>query len=150
MSTARTYAELKPIYDEIIDKYFYSMNVSTDEVKVAIERFYEYEEKIVTIENETRLFIREAETISLAEKRGIEAVYDVLKKCVVYYANVDATYSNSAASAISAYEAAVENYNNTVSKMNSEIDSVFEITAALRTNAVPVAILAVVNSLINN
>lgn len=150
MSTALTYAELKPIYDEIIDKYFYSMNVDTDEVKAAIEIFYGYEEKLTAIENDTALFIDAAATISLAEMRGIESVYEVLVKCVVYYENVDATYSAAAAEALATYEAAVANYNATARGINAEINTTLGIVAALRANSVPVAILAVVNSMINN
>ncbi len=150
MSAARTYAELKPIYDEIIEKYFYSMNVDSDEVKAAIEKFYEYEERLVAIENDTVLFINAAETISFAEKGGIEFVYEVLVKCVVYYENADATYSAAAAEALETYETAVENYNATASGINAEIETAFGIVAALRTKSVPVAILTVINSLIKN
>ena len=126
------------------------MNVDTDEVKAAIEIFYGYEEKLTAIENDTALFIDAAATISLAEMRGIESVYEVLVKCVVYYENVDATYSAAAAEALAAYEAAVANYNATATGINAEINTTLGIVAALRANSVPVAILAVVNSMINN
>ena len=142
MKALSTYAELKPLYDVALS-YYYGMNVGSEEANAAIASFNYYEDKLESIEVNSKLF--ENAAVNLKFATGAAAIYEVLAECVQYYEYTDATYSSKVATAMQTYEAKVAEYNSQVETINAEIELATQIVASLRADQVPVAILAIVN-----
>ena len=63
-----TYEELKPLYDEAIKKYYYSMNVDSAEAQAAVETFGEYQQMILEWESNSEMFIKEVAKLTSARR----------------------------------------------------------------------------------
>ena len=127
------------------------MNVDSEEAQNAIEKFAEYEDKITLIAESSRLFSDKAFFISIVQSsKDQDAIYNAIMDAMLYYQYADETYSASMKDSVNTYLAALEAYNASANKINSEIDVVSGVVCSVRTNKIAAVILAVINQFVNN
>ena len=146
MRMVSTYAELKPLYDKALS-YYYSMNVGTEEADAAVLLFDEYEKALAAIEINSVLFIETAKTLDIVSILGVSAEFSILSELSGYYEYVDVTFSDELADVMFKYESMVKTYNDAVNSANKAAETASNVSSALRSNQVSVAILAAVNQL---
>ena len=149
MKLLTTYAELKPLYDEALS-YYYAMNAITDEAKAAVAVFDEFDKKLIAIQTNSELFIKVSADLDFVSYLDADAEYLLLSECAAYYEYVDVTYSEGIAARMQLYEGLAAAYNTEVDTANEALDTSLLLLESLRSKAVPVAILAVVNQLYKN
>jgi hypothetical protein len=149
MKLLTTYAELKPLYDEALS-YYYAMNAITDEAKAAVAVFDEFDKKLIAIQTNSELFIKVSADLDFVSYLDADAEYLLLSECAAYYEYVDVTYSDSIVARVQLYESLAAAYNTEVDTANEALDTSLLLLESLRSKAVPVAILAVVNQLYKN
>lgn len=146
MSAYRTYAELKPLYDEAIANYYYSMNVDSEEVKAAIAEFEVYEAMITDWEYNAAMFLGYVETLESARRTSHK--YRALVNCASYVDALDEGVEG-VSEALEIYEEKLAEYNEFIGGINGEIVETMDVSSAIRINSVTAAILAVVQNLIS-
>ena len=146
MSAYRTYAELKPLYDEAIANYYYSMNVDSEEVKAAIAEFAEYEAMINDWEYNAAMFLGYVETLESARRTSHK--YRALVNCAAYVDSLDEGVEG-VSKALKTYNEKLAEYNEYIDGINGEIVETMDVSSAIRTNSITAVILAVVQNLIS-
>ena len=141
-----TYSELKPLYDEAISKYYYNMNVDSDEVKAAVAIFAEYEAMIVAWEENSALFLGYAKTLNSANRMAQK--FRALVRCSNYVDGVDEGVEGVAA-ALELYARKLAEYNASIEPTIKEAADASNVVSALRTNRLSATVLAIANSIIN-
>ena len=144
MGTYVTYSELKPLYDEAITKYYYSMNINSDEVKAAVEKFAEYEMMIENWEYNGAMLISYVENLNSARRRS--QTFRALTNCKAYIDLVDAGVAG-VGDAIADYNEALANYQAGINPVNSEITQSTDIVCSLRSVSIASTVLAVVKTI---
>lgn len=147
MKAYSSYKDLKPLYDEAIQNYYYSMNVDSEEAKTALAEFAVYEEMIFEWELNGKLFVDYAKNLSSAKRTAQK--YRALVNCAKYVDKVDAGYEG-VADALKVYEKVLNDYNEQTGAVNNEISQAVDAVCAVRTNSVAVAILAIIKSIFSN
>lgn len=147
MSSALTYAEVKPLYDEAL-VYYYGMNVDSAEAVEAIELFNAYEITLGVIEQASGLFEAAARNLRFAKTN--DQIYLVLVQCMMYADYIDLTYSEDVAEAAESYEEALESYNARAAAINAEIYAVSDVASAVRSDEIPSVVLAIVSGIYKN
>jgi DNA-directed RNA polymerase subunit RPC12/RpoP len=140
-----TYSELKPLYDEAINKYYYNMNIDSDEVKAASEKFAEYEALLEEWEYNGAVFMGYVENLNSARRRS--QTFRALTNCKAYIDLVDVGVKGVAA-AVADYNEALAEYQEWITPVNSEISQSTDVVCSLRSNSVASTILAVVKAII--
>ena len=140
-----TYSELKPLYDEAINKYYYNMNINSDEVKAASEKFNEYEAMLKEWEYNGAMLISYVENLNSARRRS--QTFRALTNCKAYIDLVDVGVKGVAA-AVADYNEALAEYQEWITPVNSEISQSTDVVCSLRSNSVASTILAVVKAII--
>jgi len=146
MSSYVTYNELKPLYDEAIEKYYYNMNVDAPETQAAIAQFEIYEAKLQKIEEDSAMFIGYTKTLSTSTRKA--QVYRALVNCGMYVDGLDEGVEG-VSSAISAYEKKLAAYNEEIATVNGDVSNTVDIVCSVRSNSIAATVLAVVKSLFN-
>lgn len=149
MQTVTTYRDLKPLYETALS-YYYAMNAITDEAKAAVALFDEYDKALISIETNSKLFMAASADIDFAEILGVDLEFQLLSECSLYYDYIDATYSDALASRMAKYETLVAAYNGAVDSVNDSVETSMCITAALRADSIPSAVLAVITEIYKN
>ena len=149
MSAFTDYADLKPLYDEALS-YYYAMNADTEAAKAAVALFDEYDKALLSIETNSELFLASSYDLDLLEYVGVDSEFTILSKCSFYYDYIDVTYSQALATRAALYEELAASYNLVADGANASIDTSIEIVSAVRSNQIPVSILAVTNQLYKN
>jgi hypothetical protein len=141
-----TYAELKPLYDEAIEKYYYSMNVDSEEAKSAIEIFEKYEKMIKDWEENSAMLLvyaKDLKSTRMAQK------FRALVRCANYVGGADEAVSAEVAAAIKLYAKAYSEYMEMIEPTINETADAANIVSAVRTNRISANVLAVANAIIN-
>lgn len=144
MNSYTTYTELKPLYDEAIEKYYYNMNIDSPDAQVAIAQFEAHEAKIKKIEEDSAMFIGYAKTLSTATRKS--HVYRAIVNCGMHVDGVDKSIAGVTA-ALSTYEKKLAAYNEQISAINEDVSSTVDIALSVRCNSIAATVLAVVKSL---
>ncbi len=147
MSSYVKYKDLKPLYDEAIEKYYYNMNVDAPETQAAIAQFEIYEEKLNKIEENSAMFIGYAKTLATATRKA--QVYRALVNCGMYVDGVDDTVEG-VSSALNTYETKLAAYNEEITKVNGDVSNAVDVVCSVRSNSIAATVLAVVKKLFNN
>ena len=141
-----TYSELKPLYDEVIAKYYYNMNVDSEEVQAAIEIFLEYEKKIKAWEENSAMLLvyaKDLKSTRMAQK------FRALVRCSNFVGGADEGVSAEVAAAIKLYATAYSDYMKMIEPTIQESADATNIVNALRTNRISANVLAMANTVIN-
>ena len=149
MKLLTTYAELKPLYEQALE-YYYAMNAITDEAKAAVAIFDKFDKALMSIEENSELFLKASQNIDYISILGGESRFALLNDCAPYYEYLDATYSDTIAERMLKYQELVDEYNGSVNEANEAVETSETVLAALRSNDIPVAVLAVINELYKN
>jgi hypothetical protein len=144
MKAYSSYKDLKPLYDEAIQNYYYSMNVDSDEAKAALATFASYEEMIFAWELNGKLFVDNAKALSSARRTAQK--YRALVNCAKYVDKIDAGVEG-VADALKTYEKVLGDYNEQIGAVNGEIEQAVDAACAVRTNSVAAAVLAIIKSI---
>lgn len=144
MTAYVTYKELKPLYDEAIQKYYYNMNVDAPETQTAIALFETYEAKLKKIEEDSAMFVGYAKTLATASKKA--QVYRALVNCGMYVDGVDESVEG-VSSALSTYEKKLAAYNEQIAAVNGDVSNAIDVACSVRSNSIAATVLAVVKSL---
>lgn len=147
MSSYTGYAELKPLYDEAIEKYYYNMNVDSPEAQAAIAQFEKYEAKLNAIEENSALFVGFAKTLATSTRKA--QVYRALVNCGTYVDGVDEGVEG-VTDAIKTYENKLAAYNEEIAAVNGDVSNVIDVVCSVRSNSIAATVLAVVKSLFGN
>ena len=151
LTSVVTYTEKAEILD-LASLYYYSMNVDSEEAQEAIEIYNTIYDEVLGESLVARDFMINALTIALLGEADEEELEDINVKETLYSLLIEGSYIRSDVNAeipgvpesIEIFDAAIENYNQTVQKVNSDIAEVNGITCAVRTNSVLYAALAVI------
>ncbi len=141
-----SYADIKPLYDIAIEKYYYSMNSDSEAVRAAIEKFNAYEAQIEEWETNGALFVGYANTLKSAKRQA--HVFRALVNCADYVDKID-TGVSGVAKALEIYNQKLAEYNETVEPVNSEISEVADVVCSVRTGSIATTVLAVIKSIFN-
>ena len=144
MKAYSSYKDLKPLYDEAIQNYYYSMNVDSDEAKAALATFASYEEMIFDWELNGKLFVDNAKALSSARRTAQK--YRALVNCAKYVDKIDAGVEG-VADALKTYEKVLGDYNEQIGAVNGEIEQAVDAACAVRTNSVAAVVLAIIKSI---
>lgn len=142
-----TYEELKPLYDEAIKKYYYSMNVDSAEAQAAVETFEEYQQMILEWESNSEMFIKEVAKLTSARRTAEK--FRILVNCANYAQKADDGFAGVSA-AFEKYNAALEAYNADIEDSCIEVQETVDVVGAFTSNSVSSAIIAVIRKMINN
>lgn len=142
-----TYSELKPLYEEAIAKYYYSMNVDSKEAQEAVAIFVEYEKKIQAWEENSAMLIAYAKDL---KANRYAQKYRALVRCSNYISGADEGVSAEAAAAIKLYATTLAEYMNKIEPAVNESNAAMNVVSALRTNRISANVLAMANTIINN
>lgn len=142
-----TYSELKPLYDEAIANYYYSMNVDSKEAQAAIAIFLEYEKMIQDWEENSAMLLVYAKDLKnsrMAQK------FRALVRCAAYVDGADAGVSAEVEAAIKLYAKTFSEYMDMINPIINETADATNVVSALRTNRLSSNVLAMANAIINN
>ena len=152
MTTVLTYAELKPLFDKATG-YYYSIDADGEEAAAAAEMYRAYREQLEAYETNGAIFIGfvnglyEANLLDGVERE--DAIYAILVDCVSYVDLVDEGVKG-VASAMAAYESALNDYNAELDIVNSDINESAKIICAVRTGSISNIVLAIVSKIFEN
>lgn len=146
MEAYASYAEIKPLYDEAINNYYYSMNADSDEVKAAIEKFAVYEAMIEEWEYNSSMFIGYVENLNTAMRQSHK--YRALVNCTMYIDGIDIGVEG-VSDALNSYVTQLAEYNEYINTVNGEVNEAIDIGLALRTGSISPAVLAVIKNFIS-
>ena len=139
-----TYSELKPLYDEALNKYYYNMNIDAPETQAAIAKFLEYERQLEEIELNSRMFIDTVAEFSLSNRTN--QIYRVLVSCGQYVDGVDEGVEG-VSEALAIYNAKLAAYNAKSDAVNSDIEDATEIVCSVRTGSISATVLAIIKAI---
>ena len=142
MKSTKDYSDLKAIYNASLD-YYYSMNIDSDEAVAALADFDVFSDKLIVIEQSSAAFVETASGIS--NLTG-EKLYDALVKCYGLFDNVSSDIAG-VSDAITAYEAALAEYEAQTVKVNSELSSVSVVICAVRYSPAVKPVAAVIKKI---
>ena len=146
METYVTYKELKPLYDEAMNEYYYSMNVDSDEARAAVETFVKYQDMINEWETAGAMFLGYVSDLRSARRQAQK--FRALVNCMNYVDSVSEDMEGVAA-ALKTYTDALSAYNGDIASVNSELSEVSDAVCSLRTHSVSATILAILQSMMN-
>ncbi len=152
MTTVLTYAELKPLFDKATG-YYYSIDANGEEAAAAAEKYIAYREQLEAYETNGAIFVGfvnglyEANLLEGVERE--DAIYAILVDCIAYVDLVDEGVQG-VASAMAAYESALNDYNAELDIINSDISESAKITCAVRTGSISTIVLAIVSKIFEN
>ncbi|MBO7304768.1 MAG: hypothetical protein J6V09_06060 [Clostridia bacterium] len=144
MGSYVTYSELKPLYDEAHDKYYYNMNVDAPETQAAIAKFLEYQKQLEEIELNSRMFIDTVEEFSMSNRTN--QIYRVLVTCGKYVDMADEGVEG-VSEALAIYNAKLTAYNAKADAVNSDINDATEIACSVRTGSISATVLAILKAI---
>ena len=144
MKAYTDYSDLKPLYTDAIDNYYYNMNVDSDRAKAAIETFAVYEEMIQNWELSSKLFIDYSKNLESARRPA--QIYRALVNCAKY---VDGANKGVAGvtEALEIYNTKLAAYNESIAATNSEVSASMDIVCSVRTNVVAATVLAIIKNI---
>ncbi len=144
MKAYTSYGELKPLYTEAIENYYYNMNVDSDAAKAAIETFAIYEQMIQDWELSSKLFIDYSANLKSARRPA--QIYRALVNCAKYVdgANTEVEGVNNA---LKVYEEKLADYNESIAATNGDISASIDIVCSVRTSTVASTVLAIIKSI---
>ncbi len=140
------YSDLKPLYEEAIEKYYYSMNVDSEEAKAAIAIFTEYEKKIQDWEENSAMLLvyaKDLKSTRMAQK------FRALVRCSAYVGGADAGVSAEVEAAINLYATTYAGYMEMIEPTINETADAANVVSALRTNRLSANVLAMANAIMN-
>jgi hypothetical protein len=146
MSAFVEYKDIKPLYDEALNNYFYNMNLDSDAAKAAVATFNVYDAIIKATEENSKLFVEAANKLSAATKT--KAIYLALVECAAYVDGVDASIDGVAA-ALEVYNAKLSAYNAKINPVNTQIEETSSVVYSVRTVVVDATVLATFKKIIN-
>ena len=141
-----TYKELKPLYDEAMSKYYYSMNVDSEEARAAIETFVKYQDMINEWETAGAMFLGYVSDLKSARRQAQK--FRALVNCMNYVDSV-AEDMEGIAAALKTYSDTLAAYNEDIAAVNGELSEVSDTVCSLRTHTVSATILAILQSMMN-
>ena len=145
--TAITYVEKRALLNEAMP-YYYSMNISSDDVKEAIVRYDALAAELDAIENASLEFVICVITEMPAARAeyGEDGYYEKLVRAAILYENVDASVEgvDQLAEAIAQYKTELEAYKATIETANTEIAQATSMIGSLGANCGFTAIMSVV------
>jgi hypothetical protein len=144
MTAYVTYEELKPLYDEAIENYYYSMNVDSEAVKAAIAVFEEYESFIEKAEENSAMFLGYVDTLTSARRQS--HIYRALVNCGLYVDGADDGVEG-VKEAKETYKTKLAEYNASISPINSEISETVDVACSVRSNTIAATVLAVIKNI---
>ncbi len=144
MKAYTEYGDLKPLYQDAVENYYYNMNVDSDAAKAAIATFAEIEEKINSWELASNLFVDHAK--DLASARRSNQIYKALVNCT---AQLDAISIDceGVEDALKVYNEKLAAYTERTDAVNNEISASIDIVCSARTNVVAVTVLAIIKKI---
>ncbi len=143
MQAYTEYKDLKPLYQDAIDNYYYNMNVDSEAAKNAIAIFAIYEDMINEWELSSNLFMNYAESLN---SRRPAQIYRALVNCAKYVDGVNSDI-DGVADMLELYNETLAEYNATIEATNGEISAAIDIACSVRTNSVAATVLAVIKSI---
>lgn len=146
MSAFVEYKDIKPLYDEALNNYFYNMNQDSEAAKAAVATFNVYDSIVKATEENSKLFVAAAEKLSAATKT--KAIYLALVECAAYVDGVDSSIEGVAA-ALQVYNAKLSAYNAKINPVNDQIDETSNVVCSVRTVVVDATVLATFKKIIN-
>ena len=144
MESYVTYKELKPLYDEGIAKYYYSMNVNSPEAKAAIAKFDAYGEKLEAAEFNSQMFLDYVDTLKSARRQS--HIYRALVNCTMYLDGVDEDVKG-VTEALEIYNQKLAEYNAKIDAVNGGISDSTTVVCSLRSGSVATTVLAVIKNI---
>ena len=144
MKTYVTYKELKPLYEEAMNQYYYSMNVDSEAARAAVETFMKYQEMILNWEENSALFIGYVSNLKSARRQAQK--FRALVNCMNCIDGISEDVSGVTA-ALKTYNEGLAAYNEDIAPANSEIAEVSDVVCSLRTHSISATILAIIQSL---
>ncbi len=145
MSANVSYAKLKPLYTEAIEKYYYNMNSDSDAVQAALTVFAEIEEKLAAMEADGAIFVGYAQTLGYSTIQA--QVYQALVNCSKYIDRLD-TGVEGVEDAIELYNEKLAEYKENIEPINSEISSAVDAVCSFRTHSISETVLAVIKNIL--
>ena len=146
MSAFTEYKDIKPLYDEALNNYYYNMNLDSDAAKAAMATFEAYALIVNATEENSKLFVEAAGRLSAATK--IKTIYKTLVECAAYVDGVDSSI-NGVAEALEVYNAKLSAYNAKINPVNTEIEGTVNVVYSVRAISVDPIVLATVKKIIN-
>ena len=146
MEAYDSYTELKPLYEEAISNYYYSMNADSEEARAAMQKFAVFEGMIKEWEESSAMFIGYSETLASARRQSHK--FRALVNCTNYLDGIDVGVEG-VSEALETYVAALEEYIEYIEPINNEISECTDVMLALGTNSVPSTVLAVIKNIIS-
>lgn len=146
MSAFVEYKDIKPLYDEALNNYYYNMNLDSDAAKAAMATFEAYEAIIKAAEENSKLFVEAAKKLSTATKTS--AIYKALVECAAYVDSVDESIEG-VADALAVYNAKLSAYNAKANPVNTQISETASVVCSVRTVSVNATVLATIKKIIN-
>ncbi len=143
-SYSSSYKNLKPLYQEAIEKYYYNMNVDSAEAKVAIEKFAVLEAKVKVAEENSSALIEAV--INLNSARTDNQLYEALVECSRYVQNAEEDI-DGVSDAIRIYEAKLAEYNAKIDTFNAELSEVNGVVCSARSISISSVVLAIINAI---
>lgn len=141
-----TYSKLKPLYEETIAKYYYNMNVDSEEAQAAIAIFDEYGSMIQAWEENSEMLVGYAKDLKSTK---MATKFKALVRCSAYVDGVEEGISAEADAAIQLYVKTLAEYMEMIEPTINESADAANVVIALRTNRVSANILAMANAIIN-
>ncbi len=146
MSAFVEYRDIKPLYDEALNNYYYNMNIDSEAAKVAAATFEVYDAIVKATEENSTLFVEAAKKLSKATKTS--AIYKALVECAAYVDGVDASI-DGVADALEVYNAKLSAYNAKINPVNAQIEDTANVVCSVRTISIDATVLATVKKIIN-
>ncbi len=146
MSAFVEYKDIKLLYDEALNNYFYNMNQDSDAAKAAMATFDAYAAIVKATEESSKLFVAAAEKLSKATKT--KDIYRALVECAAYVDGVDSSI-DGVANALTVYNAKLAAYNAKINPVNTQIEDTSDVVCSVRTVSVDVTVLATIKKIIN-
>ncbi len=143
MKAYTEYGDLKPLYDDAIENYYYNMNVDSEQAKSAIETFAIYEKMIEDCELSSKLFLDYADNLKKAMRPA--QTFRALANCSKYidFASEDV---EGVSDAIKLYNEKLAAYNESIGKSNSEVSAAVDVVCSVRVSSIPAAVLAAIKN----
>ena len=146
MESYVTYKDIKPLYDEAMNNYYYSMNVDSDEARAAVETFVKYQDMINEWETAGAMFLGYVSELKSARRQSQK--FRALVNCMNYVDSITEDMQGIAA-ALKTYTDTLAAYNAEINVVNSELAEVSDAVCSLRTHTVSATILAILQSMMN-
>lgn len=145
-----SYAALVALFNEANEKYYYSMNVDTEDaelktkLELAILAFEQYALEIQEIELASENFLKAAKTLENAKNRTQK--YKALINCAKYEANANADV-DGVSEAIELYNTALAAYKASVTPANEIVSEANEAVCSVRTISIADTVLSVIKNM---